>query len=55
MIVWRFTLPGETVELGNIVSYSRRFAVPLIAAGSASHITAVPATRPCPAAPAPVR
>jgi len=34
-----FSWSGETVELGNIVSYSRRFAVPLIAVTSNSHST----------------
>ncbi|MBM3543312.1 MAG: KpsF/GutQ family sugar-phosphate isomerase [Alphaproteobacteria bacterium] len=33
-IVLAFSWSGETVELGNIVSYSRRFAVPLIAVTS---------------------
>jgi arabinose-5-phosphate isomerase len=34
-----FSWSGETVELGNIVSYSRRFAVPLIAVTSNPHST----------------
>jgi arabinose-5-phosphate isomerase len=33
-IILAFSWSGETVELGNIVSYSRRFAVPLIAVTS---------------------
>jgi arabinose-5-phosphate isomerase len=33
-VVLAFSWSGETVELGNIVSYSRRFAVPLIAVTS---------------------
>ena len=33
-IIVAFSWSGETVELGNIVSYSRRFAVPLIAVTS---------------------
>jgi arabinose-5-phosphate isomerase len=33
-VVVAFSWSGETVELGNIVSYSRRFAVPLIAVTS---------------------
>ena len=30
-VILAFSWSGETVELGNLVSYSRRFAVPLIA------------------------
>ena len=33
-VILAFSWSGETVELGNIVSYSRRFAVPLIAVTS---------------------
>jgi arabinose-5-phosphate isomerase len=33
-VIVAFSWSGETVELGNIVSYSRRFAVPLIAVTS---------------------
>jgi arabinose-5-phosphate isomerase len=33
-LIVAFSWSGETVELGNIVSYSRRFAVPLIAVTS---------------------
>jgi arabinose-5-phosphate isomerase len=33
-VVLAFSWSGETIELGNIVSYSRRFAVPLIAVTS---------------------
>ncbi len=33
-VIIAFSWSGETVELGNIVSYSRRFAVPLIAVTS---------------------
>jgi arabinose-5-phosphate isomerase len=33
-VIVSFSWSGETVELGNIVSYSRRFAVPLIAVTS---------------------
>ena len=33
-MILAFSWSGETVELGNIVSYSRRFAVPLIAVTS---------------------
>src|SRR6188472_1654405 len=33
-IILAFSWSGETVELGNLVSYSRRFAVPLIAVTS---------------------
>jgi arabinose-5-phosphate isomerase len=33
-LILAFSWSGETVELGNIVSYSRRFAVPLIAVTS---------------------
>ncbi len=33
-VIMAFSWSGETVELGNIVSYSRRFAVPLIAVTS---------------------
>jgi arabinose-5-phosphate isomerase len=36
-VVLAFSWSGETVELGNIVSYSRRFAVPLIAVTSNAH------------------
>ncbi len=35
-VIVAFSWSGETVELGNIVSYSRRFAVPLILATSSS-------------------
>ena len=37
-VIVAFSWSGETIELGNIVSYSRRFAVPLIA------VTASPAS-----------
>jgi arabinose-5-phosphate isomerase len=57
-VILAFSWSGETVELGNIVSYSRRFAVPLIAvtsnpestlAGSADLILALPqAKEACP-------
>ncbi len=33
-VILAFSWSGETVELGNLVSYSRRFAVPLIAVPS---------------------
>ena len=33
-VILAFSWSGETVELGNIVSYSRRFAVPLVAVTS---------------------
>jgi hypothetical protein len=33
-VILAFSWSGETVELGNLVSYSRRFAVPLIAVTS---------------------
>jgi arabinose-5-phosphate isomerase len=33
-VILAFSWSGETVELGNIVSYSRRFAVPLLAVTS---------------------
>ena len=33
-VILAFSWSGETVELGNVVSYSRRFAVPLIAVTS---------------------
>jgi arabinose-5-phosphate isomerase len=35
-VILAFSWSGETVELGNLVSYSRRFAVPLIAVTSNS-------------------
>ncbi|MGH6866992.1 MAG: KpsF/GutQ family sugar-phosphate isomerase [Methyloceanibacter sp.] len=38
-VVLAFSWSGETVELGNIVSYSRRFAVPLIAVTSNANST----------------
>jgi arabinose-5-phosphate isomerase len=38
-VIVAFSWSGETVELGNIVSYSRRFAVPLIAVTSNPHST----------------
>ncbi|MFO7478688.1 MAG: KpsF/GutQ family sugar-phosphate isomerase [Methyloceanibacter sp.] len=38
-VIVAFSWSGETVELGNIVSYSRRFAVPLIAVTSNSDST----------------
>jgi arabinose-5-phosphate isomerase len=57
-VILAFSWSGETVELGNIVSYSRRFAVPLIAvtskpdstlAASADLILALPqAKEACP-------
>jgi arabinose-5-phosphate isomerase len=36
-VIVAFSWSGETVELGNIVSYSRRFAVPLVAVTSNPH------------------
>ena len=53
-MILAFSWSGETVELGNIVSYSRRFAVPLIAvtsnaestlAGAAEVVLALPQTK----------
>ena len=53
-VILAFSWSGETVELGNIVSYSRRFAVPLIAvtsnadstlAGAAEVVLALPQTK----------
>ncbi len=41
-VILAFSWSGETVELGNIVSYSRRFAVPLIAVTSNSELDAGP-------------
>jgi arabinose-5-phosphate isomerase len=38
-VILAFSWSGETVELGNLVSYSRRFAVPLIAVTSNSDST----------------
>jgi arabinose-5-phosphate isomerase len=38
-VIVAFSWSGETVELGNIVSYSRRFAVPLIAVTSNARST----------------
>ena len=38
-VILAFSWSGETVELGNIVSYSRRFAVPLIAVTSNARST----------------
>jgi arabinose-5-phosphate isomerase len=38
-VIVAFSWSGETVELGNIVSYSRRFAVPMIAVTSNSDST----------------
>jgi len=38
-VILAFSWSGETVELGNLVSYSRRFAVPLIAVTSNSEST----------------
>jgi arabinose-5-phosphate isomerase len=38
-VILAFSWSGETVELGNIVSYSRRFAVPLIAVTSSPEST----------------
>jgi arabinose-5-phosphate isomerase len=53
-VILAFSWSGETVELGNIVSYSRRFAVPMIAvtskaestlAGAAEVVLALPQTK----------
>ena len=53
-VILAFSWSGETVELGNLVSYSRRFAVPLIAvtsnpesslAASADLVLALPQTK----------
>jgi arabinose-5-phosphate isomerase len=38
-VILAFSWSGETVELGNLVSYSRRFAVPLIAVTANSEST----------------
>jgi arabinose-5-phosphate isomerase len=38
-VILAFSWSGETVELGNLVSYSRRFAVPLIAVTSSADST----------------
>ncbi len=38
-VILAFSWSGETIELGNIVSYSRRFAVPLIAVTSSPEST----------------
>ena len=38
-VILAFSWSGETVELGNLVSYSRRFAVPLIAVTSNAEST----------------
>src|SRR5512132_4537344 len=38
-VILAFSWSGETVELGNLVSYSRRFAVPLIAVTSNAQST----------------
>jgi arabinose-5-phosphate isomerase len=38
-VILAFSWSGETVELGNIVSYSRRFAVPLVAVTSRADST----------------
>ncbi len=53
-VILAFSWSGETIELGNIVSYSRRFAVPMIAvtsqpestlAGAAEVVLALPQTK----------
>ena len=53
-LILAFSWSGETVELGNIVSYSRRFAVPMIAvtsnaestlAGAAEVVLALPQSK----------
>ena len=43
-VILAFSWSGETVELGNLVSYSRRFAVPLIAVTSNADSTLAAAT-----------